>query len=161
MGNGGTDEGSEAGRLGWALVAGQFALLGGLALELRHLGSAPGGLRALGVVMALAGVLAIGLASSRLGPDLRAHPAPGAEATLRTDGPYRLVRHPIYSGLILFAVGLAAIAATALAAALVGTLVLLLSYKMRLEERLLAARFRDYEAYARRTPRLIPRIRAR
>ncbi len=159
MGNGGTtNEGSEAGRLGWALVAGQFALLGGLAFELPHTPDAPAWLRAAGILAATAGAIVVGLASSRLGSDLRAHPAPSAEATLRTDGPYRLVRHPIYSGLLLFAAGLAAVAGTLLAVGLLALLVTLLALKMRLEERLLVRRFGGYAEYARQTPRLIPRI---
>lgn len=152
---------SEARGLGWALVAGQFVLLGGLALELRHTGDAPAWLRLIGLVAAVAGVIVVGMASLRLGADLRAHPAPGAEATLRTDGPYRLVRHPIYSGLLLLGAGLTAIAGTLLAAGILAVLFGLLSYKMRLEERLLARRFRDYAEYARRTPRLLPRLRGR
>lgn len=144
--------------LGWTLVAGQFALLGALAFELRHTPDAPAWLRALGILAAAAGAVVVGVASSRLGADLRAHPAPSAQATLRTDGPYRLVRHPIYSGLLLFAAGLAALASTLLAVGLLALLVTLLSFKMRLEERLLGRRFGGYAEYARRTPRLLPRI---
>lgn len=143
--------------LGWTLVAIQFVLLGGIASEVRHTRRTPGWLRGVGVVGAVAGGAIVGLASARLGGQLTAHPAPTSEAVLRTDGPYRFVRHPIYSGLLLFGAGLAAIAGTARAAALLGGLVALLSFKARFEEGLLVSRFPDYEAYASRTPRFVPR----
>lgn len=143
--------------LGWTLVAIQFALLGGIASEVRHTRSTPGWLRGVGVVGAVAGGAVVGLASARLGGQLTAHPAPTSETALHTDGPYRFVRHPIYSGLLLFAAGLAAIAGTARVAALLGGLVALLSFKAQFEEGLLVSRFPYYEAYASRTPRFVPR----
>lgn len=76
---------------------------------------------------------------------------------LVTGGPYALVRHPIYSGLLLAFAGSAlaigewrALLALALAA-------LALWRKMRLEERWMRQRFGEaYEAYARRVPALVP-----
>ena len=81
---------------------------------------------------------------------------------LITNGPYALVRHPIYTGVLgmLLATGLAASRWWALgigaAIYLVGTVL-----RMRIEERLLRASFgRRYEAYARGVPALIPRWRS-
>ncbi|QUD88672.1 methyltransferase family protein [Phenylobacterium montanum] len=73
-------------------------------------------------------------------------------------GPYALVRHPIYSGLIL------AGAATALLRGAVsgfaGAALMALGFwiKARIEERFLSSELGDdaYEAYRRRTPMLIP-----
>lgn len=143
---------------GWALVAGQLTLLALLALEAWRR-DAPPPLRLLGGVAVLAGASVMGLASSRLGRQLRAHPAPAADAVLRTDGAYRHVRHPIYSGLLLLAAGLAAVAGTLRAAIEGAALLGLLTAKARLEERLLAERFPAYPEYARRTPRFVPRFR--
>ena len=144
--------------LGWALVAGQFALLAALASEARHARTTPAWLRGLGALAVLAGGGVIGLASARLGGHLTAHPAPTAGAVLCTDGPYRFVRHPIYSGLLLLTAGITAVASTRRAVALGGGLVALLSYKARFEERLLASRFPEYEAYAAHTSRFVPRF---
>lgn len=143
--------------VGWALVVTQFALLATLASELRHARRTRARQRAAGLCIAASGAVAAVVAARTLGRELRAHPAPAAAATLRTDGPYRFVRHPIYSGLLLGACGLALAASTARALATLCALAALLSVKARFEERLLAARFPAYAAYAQRTPRFVPR----
>jgi protein-S-isoprenylcysteine O-methyltransferase Ste14 len=71
-------------------------------------------------------------------------------------GPYRLVRHPIYSGLLLMILGTAA-----LAGQVAGFLGLLLCFfgfwiKLRQEEALLTKRLPGYPEYMRRTKALVP-----
>lgn len=77
-------------------------------------------------------------------------------------GPYRLVRHPIYTAFIAASWALALIEAsiTALAGALVLTAVM--SWKAKREERFLREQLgaRAYDAYAARTPMLLPFTRA-
>lgn len=80
---------------------------------------------------------------------------------LVVQGPYRLVRHPIYSAMLgkLLAANFAFGHWLGLAAAvpifLIGTVI-----RIRSEERLLRSRFGDeYEAYARRVPALVPGLR--
>ena len=73
-------------------------------------------------------------------------------------GPYRLVRHPIYSGLILAALATAALRASSMAL-LGGALVTLAFFvKARREERFLRTELGEeaYDAYARKTPMLVP-----
>jgi len=73
-------------------------------------------------------------------------------------GPYRLVRHPIYSGLILAA--LATAIQTGISFALLGGALITLAFcaKARREERFLLAELGEdaYDAYARKTPMLVP-----
>lgn len=73
-------------------------------------------------------------------------------------GPYRVVRHPIYTGLILAAFATAAIKGTSIA--LAGAAIIALGFwiKARLEERFLSQELgaEAYEAYRRRVPMLIP-----
>jgi protein-S-isoprenylcysteine O-methyltransferase Ste14 len=72
-------------------------------------------------------------------------------------GPYGLVRHPIYTGLILSTLALAA--QTGRLAGLIGAALLILGFwmKARLEERFLGASLGpDYDAYRRTTPMLTP-----
>ena len=73
-------------------------------------------------------------------------------------GPYRLVRHPIYTGILFAAVASACMRGTLLPA--IGFVVLAISFyiKARLEERFLRAELGHdaYDGYARRTPMLVP-----
>lgn len=77
---------------------------------------------------------------------------------LATEGPYRLVRHPIYTGMLgmLLATGVAVSYWPALLIALcvflIGTII-----RIRSEERLLRETFgAEFEAYTQRVPALLP-----
>jgi protein-S-isoprenylcysteine O-methyltransferase Ste14 len=76
---------------------------------------------------------------------------------LITDGPYALVRHPMYVAVLWF--GLCAVLLYASAAALLlwGLLLVVLDRKAALEEIYLRAHFADYAAYANRVGRFLPR----
>ena len=78
---------------------------------------------------------------------------------LTTTGPYGYTRNPLYFGSILIAFGFA-VAARSLWIALVFLLLFLIIYWPVIldEEEYLRAQFPDYEAYAARVPRLIPRL---
>jgi protein-S-isoprenylcysteine O-methyltransferase Ste14 len=78
---------------------------------------------------------------------------------LVTSGPYRFVRHPMYFGILVGALGALLVYRTwttvFVIAALPGAV-----FKARREDRLLAAEFgKTYDAYRRRTPGFVPRIR--
>jgi protein-S-isoprenylcysteine O-methyltransferase Ste14 len=76
--------------------------------------------------------------------------------TLRTDGPYAVTRHPIYTGLAGMLLGTALIDDLGRTAAVFVLGVAYLAVKARAEERLLSGIFPEYENYRRRVPRLIP-----
>ena len=144
--------------VGWVLVSIQFSLLGTLAAEVLRRRSMLRWSRALPGAAALLGGGACALwGANGLGRAPRAHPAPAAEAVLRTDGAYRWMRHPIYSGVLLAAAGAGVLAGTWRALGAFAALAAVLQAKSRYEERLLRARFGGYEAYAARTPRFLPR----
>jgi len=72
-------------------------------------------------------------------------------------GPYRIVRHPIYSGLLLALLAMAFAKGTPAALGLFAFSFLGFWLKARLEERFLRAQLSaDYDAYCRRTPMLLP-----
>jgi protein-S-isoprenylcysteine O-methyltransferase Ste14 len=78
------------------------------------------------------------------------------EGGLVTTGPYRFIRHPIYTAVCLFAAP-GVIAHWSWSSALLGALVVVCAlFRMLAEERLLAARYPAYRQYAASTWRMVP-----
>ena len=103
-----------------------------------------------GCALAAAGLFGLGRAN------LTALPYPREESTLVVSGPYRLVRNPIYSGLIFSALGWALWVNSWLTLGYALTLFAFFDVKSRREERWLAEKFPDYGAYQQRVKKLIP-----
>ncbi len=70
-------------------------------------GLALGLARIVGMVTLAAGLVLIGWSAVLIGRHLTPFPRPADGAELIETGPYRIVRHPMYGGVILVAVGLA------------------------------------------------------
>jgi protein-S-isoprenylcysteine O-methyltransferase Ste14 len=109
-----------------------------------------------GGLLMLAGALLLAAAILRLGSNLTAVPYPKEEATLVQAGPYRLVRHPIYCGLILIAFGWALLVHGWLTLAYAAILLAFFDIKSRREEKWLTAKFPAYAGYQKRVRKLIP-----
>jgi protein-S-isoprenylcysteine O-methyltransferase Ste14 len=103
---------------------------------------------ALGVVLAVAGLLVAAWSARTLGRALTPNPRP--RGPLVTNGPYRFLRHPIYVGGSVFFAGVS-LAFSWTALALTGALAVLWFAKTRVEERYLLERFPEYADYRRRT----------
>ena len=73
-----------------------------------------------------------------------------------SSGPYRLLRHPLYVGEIVAALGLVVLAATTTALAIWLLLCLLQGYRAAREEEVLTANLPDYARYRSTTALLIP-----
>jgi protein-S-isoprenylcysteine O-methyltransferase Ste14 len=105
--------------------------------------------------------LAIGLPISILGLLLRAWAAGHLEknTTLADGGPYTYVRNPLYIGTLLTAAGLV-IASRRWELGVLFAIVFLLIYLpvVELEEQHLRKLFPEYASYAKRVPKLLPRI---
>jgi protein-S-isoprenylcysteine O-methyltransferase Ste14 len=88
--------------------------------------------------------------------NLRTTPLLPEDAHLVTDGPYRLIRHPMYTALLLIVWALIAddFSLLRLATGLVLTLNMVI--KMRYEENILQGHFPAYKDYMGTTKRLIP-----
>lgn len=142
---------------GWVLV--QIALLA--AILFSPVVGALTWLKPLSALGWLLGAAGLGLAAwatwqlQRHG-SLTPMPSPRSGARLLTTGCYRRVRHPVYSGLLLWALGTALVQASALHFGLVLFLVLYFQAKAAHEERLLITQYPDYPAYAARTGRFFP-----
>jgi len=71
-------------------------------------------------------------------------------------GPYAIVRHPIYSGLIIAALGWALVVHGMLTRAYTVALFAFFDIKSRREERWLCEKFSEYGEYQRRVRKLLP-----
>jgi protein-S-isoprenylcysteine O-methyltransferase Ste14 len=108
------------------------------------------GVEAAGVAL---GLWAMATMGSR---HLRPTPEPAEGARLLRHGPYRWIRHPMYTATLLAAGALVVDHVSMARAAIWFGLVTVLVVKLRFEEGLLMAKFPDYADYARRTRRLVP-----
>ncbi len=144
----------------WGLVATQVVLLVAVVLvpEGDHWAT-PRWLLTLAAWCTLGGFVLVVVASVRLGRALTASPAPRSDlvgAGLRTTGLYGLVRHPIYSGVMLIVAGVVLRTANVLGLVLGALVVVFFNAKARWEESLLSERYPDYAAYSATTPRFLP-----
>ena len=79
-----------------------------------------------------------------------------ADGPLLRRGPYRFIRHPMYAGASLLLL-VTVVGHLSLLTALVGLLVvIIIPWRIQLEESLLKSTYADYAAYAMNTKRLIP-----
>jgi protein-S-isoprenylcysteine O-methyltransferase Ste14 len=88
--------------------------------------------------------------------NLRIAPEVARGARLVKTGPYRFIRHPMYSAVLLITVALALSHLTIARLTVWAALLAVFLAKLQHEEVLLAKRFREYTAYQRRTKRLVP-----
>jgi protein-S-isoprenylcysteine O-methyltransferase Ste14 len=93
-----------------------------------------------------------------LGENLTPLPRPKPAGTLVRTGAYRVVRHPIYGGVILAGVGWALFRGRWLGLAVSTSLLPFFDAKANLEETWLTERFPDYPAYRRRVRKLLPGV---
>jgi protein-S-isoprenylcysteine O-methyltransferase Ste14 len=78
---------------------------------------------------------------------------------LRTDGPYGITRHPIYTGLLGMLAGTALVEGLGRWVAFFAVGVVFIGMKIRTEEQLLERAFGAvYDQYRQRVPRLVPRV---
>ncbi|MBI4626336.1 MAG: isoprenylcysteine carboxylmethyltransferase family protein [Verrucomicrobia bacterium] len=124
--------------------------------------AAPPWLRLTGAPAGLAGLALFGWMFRHLGLNVTSTSMPRGNATLVTTGPYRWIRHPMYSAVLILVA--AASLLTANAVVVIGGIpaFALLAARSRLEEQRLVGKFGDaYRAYQSRTGRFLPRLTRR
>ena len=121
-------------------------------------GAAALGLALGGCLLALASLAFVLWSGAELGPAWSFVPMADQDTGLVTSGPYRHIRHPIYLGLSLLAMGEAVTFSSWPAVAVVIlAIVPTFAWRARVEERLLADTFGErYAHYRKRTKMLIP-----
>jgi protein-S-isoprenylcysteine O-methyltransferase Ste14 len=115
-------------------------------------------LPALGTLLVLLGLLFAAWARWHLGRNWSGTVTVKEDHTLIKSGPYRLVRHPIYSGIALALFGTAL--ADGAAYGFIATALILAGFVLRiqLEEARMRDTFPEYVDYCRHTARLIPGV---
>ena len=105
----------------------------------------------IGFIISLWGILAMKLGNFNIQPEVKVN------AHFVSNGPYRIVRNPMYTGLILF-FGAAVISNySAIHFGVFTILVIVLIEKIKMEEKFLSVKFGDiYLKYKEKTYRLIP-----
>jgi protein-S-isoprenylcysteine O-methyltransferase Ste14 len=143
-------------RLGSLLVAAQFALMGVLAVI---------GLPAFAALTAPAGAWVLGIAAAALGGwaiatnrpgNFNIRPTPRAGGALVSSGPYRWIRHPMYTSVLGGGAACAWAGLSAWGALAVLVLATVLAVKAGFEERWMASAHPGYADYMRRTRRFLP-----
>ena len=154
---------SPAERAGGVLFVVALALgLGAPLLELVGVLAAFEALRApaLGVLLSLAGIAGTLQAQLAMGESWRVGVDPSERTPLRTDGPFRWVRNPIFSWMILTAAGLALLVPNL--ASLVGLVALVVGIELQVrlveEPHLLRTHAEAYARWASVTGRFLPGI---
>jgi len=112
----------------------------------------------LGVALIYAGITFRLYAIHTLGAYFTTAVAIAPQQTVIDSGPYRLIRHPAYTGVLIILFGFALTCTNWLSLLLIPAGALLgLGYRMRVEERTLQEQLgKPYQEYMRHTKRLIP-----
>lgn len=126
--------------LGWFAVSGRLIARHPLWLLLELVGLALG----------VWAILVMRIGHFKIIPEVAEH------ATLMQRGPYRFIRHPMYSSLLIATAALALDDPSWIRGAIWIALLITLVIKLSYEESLLLQHFPDYAAYRQRTRRLIP-----
>jgi protein-S-isoprenylcysteine O-methyltransferase Ste14 len=106
-----------------------------------------------GQVLGLGLIIYARIAFGRQKFNISARPA---EGPLLRKGPYRFVRHPMYSG-ASFLLLVTIVSHLSVLTAIIGALVvIIIPWRIHLEENLLTSTYPDYAEYASKTNRLIP-----
>jgi len=115
-------------------------------------------LSALGLVLSVVGLAAMVWSQSSMGNSLRIGVDPTERTELVTAGPFRWVRNPIYTAMLIYVGGVALLVPNAWSLAAFGLLALGVDLHVRLVEEpyLAATHGRAYATYAARVGRFVP-----
>ena len=111
-----------------------------------------------GAVLCLAGLVLMFVAFISLRRVIQVAPEPRAGGHLVTSGIYKYLRHPIYTAILILVAGLFLRKPTAFMGTVSAITIIFFLFKVRVEEKLLLARYPEYGEYKRRAWGIIPGI---
>lgn len=142
----------------YLFVSIQFLLFGMYAFDFLPKIVIPQGLKYIGLVVSILGLVISVVSVLQLNKNLTVFPTPKSNSELVTIGLYKFSRHPIYSGLILFTFGYALFSFSlyrfGIALILLGWFYLKTVY----EEKKLIKKFSNYQLYKKNSGRFFPKI---
>ncbi|MEO6232587.1 MAG: isoprenylcysteine carboxylmethyltransferase family protein [Ferruginibacter sp.] len=107
---------------------------------------------------AIVGLIIIITALLSLNKNISPFPSPRQQAVLITSGPFKLIRHPIYTGILMFTCGVGLYTENITRLIIFLLLLLLFNLKARYEEILLVKKFPAYTDYKKHTGMFLPKF---
>lgn len=120
---------------------------------------APSWIRVSSGIITIVGLLIILISILKLNTNLSVFPSPRSQSRLVTNGLFKLIRHPIYTGIIITSIGYAIYAVSVYKLLIALILYTLFYFKSIYEERKLSQQFSEYEAYKKTTGRFFPKFK--
>jgi protein-S-isoprenylcysteine O-methyltransferase Ste14 len=137
---------------GWVLVLLQFICLG-----LLFIYPAKAQFRGPGLFLIISGVLLLAAAIIYMpAKNYTVHPKPTKFGRFTASGPYRLIRHPMYTSVIIIAIGVVSNHFDIIRCLILIVLIFTLITKINFEDSLLNEKYPEYDMYKLTTKKLIP-----
>lgn len=114
-------------------------------------------LKIVGLSISLAGLLVVILAILQLNKNLSPFPTPKDSSVLLQNGVFKLVRHPIYTGLIFLFFGYSIYKDSVFKLTITLLLIILFHNKTQYEEKQLQIKFPEYRTYKSKTGKFFPK----
>ncbi len=118
----------------------------------------------LNFILVLIGIIGLGLiiiAFFQLNKNLSPFPTPKEYARLLTNGVFKLIRHPIYTGILLIFFSIAVFQGSGYRLLISFLLLILFHFKTLYEEKKLSEKFPEYEIYKKNSGKFLPKIKNR